>query len=81
MSAWIRARYACTVALIRHMARLQTALAVYVAAPCRPSAWRVQVHLIAACKRRGIPVLCIGGAGAKADPTKCAPLSARCNEH
>lgn len=30
----------------------------------------LQVHLLAACKQRGIPVLCAGGAGAKADPTK-----------
>ena len=26
--------------------------------------------LLAACKRRGIPVLCVAGAGAKADPTR-----------
>jgi hypothetical protein len=30
----------------------------------------VQVHLLAACTKRGLPVLCAGGAGAKADPTK-----------
>ncbi|CAL5228157.1 g11237 [Coccomyxa viridis] len=29
-----------------------------------------KVALLAACKRRGIPVLCAAGAGAKADPTK-----------
>ncbi len=29
-----------------------------------------QVALLAACKRRGIPVLCVAGAGAKADPTR-----------
>lgn len=29
-----------------------------------------KVSLLAACKRRGIPVLCVGGAGAKADPTR-----------
>jgi len=28
------------------------------------------VALLAACKRRGIPVLCVAGAGAKADPTR-----------
>ena len=28
------------------------------------------MHLLAACVRRGIPVLCSGGAGGKADPTK-----------
>jgi tRNA A37 threonylcarbamoyladenosine dehydratase len=28
------------------------------------------VHLLAECKRRGIPVLCSAGAGAKADPTR-----------
>lgn len=30
----------------------------------------MQADLIAACKRRGIPVLCVGGAAAKADPTR-----------
>ena len=30
----------------------------------------MQVALLAACKRRGIPVLCVAGAGAKADPTR-----------
>ena len=30
----------------------------------------MQVHLLAACHRRGLPVLCVGGAGAKADPTR-----------
>ncbi|GAB4818660.1 hypothetical protein N2152v2_005706 [Parachlorella kessleri] len=29
-----------------------------------------KVALLAACKRRGIPVLCVAGAGAKADPTR-----------
>ncbi|KAI3426846.1 hypothetical protein D9Q98_006792 [Chlorella vulgaris] len=29
-----------------------------------------KVDLLAACKRRGIPVLCCAGAGAKADPTR-----------
>ncbi|KIZ01339.1 Uncharacterized protein MNEG_6623 [Monoraphidium neglectum] len=29
-----------------------------------------KVHLLAECKRRGIPVLCSAGAGAKADPTR-----------
>ena len=29
-----------------------------------------QVHLLAACHARDIPVLCAGGAGAKADPTR-----------
>lgn len=29
-----------------------------------------QVALLAACKRRGIKVLCCAGAGAKADPTR-----------
>jgi hypothetical protein len=29
-----------------------------------------KVHLLAACVRRGIRVLCSGGAGGKADPTK-----------
>lgn len=29
-----------------------------------------QVHLLAACHRRNIPVLCSGGAGGKADPSK-----------
>ncbi|CAK0785696.1 hypothetical protein CVIRNUC_008907 [Coccomyxa viridis] len=29
-----------------------------------------KVALLAACKRRGIPVLCAAGAGAKADPTR-----------
>jgi tRNA threonylcarbamoyladenosine dehydratase len=29
-----------------------------------------QVHLLASCHSRGLPVLCVGGAGAKADPTK-----------
>lgn len=29
-----------------------------------------QVALLAACKRRGIPVLASAGAGAKADPTR-----------
>ena len=29
-----------------------------------------KVSLLAACKRRGIPVLCVAGAGAKADPTR-----------
>ena len=29
-----------------------------------------QADLIAACKSRGIPVLCVGGAAAKADPTR-----------
>jgi tRNA A37 threonylcarbamoyladenosine dehydratase len=28
------------------------------------------VSLLAACRARGIPVLCVGGAGAKADPTR-----------
>ena len=31
-----------------------------------------QVELLAACKRRGLPVLCCAGAGAKADPTRLA---------
>ena len=36
---------------------------------CRyPSA--AQVALLAACHRRGIPVLAVAGAGAKADPTR-----------
>lgn len=30
----------------------------------------LQAELIAACKRRAIPVLCVGGAAAKADPTR-----------
>ena len=30
----------------------------------------LQVALLAACKRRGIPVLASAGAGAKADPTR-----------
>ena len=30
----------------------------------------LQVSLLAACHRRGIPVLCVAGAGAKADPTR-----------
>jgi tRNA A37 threonylcarbamoyladenosine dehydratase len=30
----------------------------------------LQAHLIAACKRRGLRVLCSAGAGAKADPTR-----------
>jgi tRNA threonylcarbamoyladenosine dehydratase len=30
----------------------------------------LQVHLLASCYHRKIPVLCVGGAGAKADPTK-----------
>lgn len=30
----------------------------------------VQVALLAACKQKGIPVLCSAGAGAKADPTR-----------
>jgi tRNA A37 threonylcarbamoyladenosine dehydratase len=29
-----------------------------------------KVSLLAACKRRGLPVLCVAGAGAKADPTR-----------
>ncbi len=29
-----------------------------------------QVSLLAACHRRGIPVLCVAGAGAKADPSR-----------
>ena len=28
------------------------------------------MHLLASCKKRSIPVLCVGGAGAKADPTR-----------
>lgn len=42
--------------------------------PCppshKPSPSPPQVDLLAACKRRGIPVLCCAGAGAKADPTR-----------
>jgi tRNA A37 threonylcarbamoyladenosine dehydratase len=30
----------------------------------------LQVALLAACKRRGVKVLCSAGAGAKADPTR-----------
>lgn len=37
--------------------------------PCRRAA-APQVHLLAACHRRGLPVLSAGGAGAKADPTR-----------
>eukprot|EP00873_Tetraselmis_striata_P028405 jgi/Tetstr1/448669/TSEL_035911.t3 len=29
-----------------------------------------KVDLLAACQRRGIPVLCVGGAGARSDPTR-----------
>jgi tRNA A37 threonylcarbamoyladenosine dehydratase len=29
-----------------------------------------QVQLLLACKQRNIPVLCVAGAGAKADPTR-----------
>lgn len=29
-----------------------------------------QVDLLAACQRRGISVLCVGGAGARSDPTR-----------
>ncbi|KAJ9505283.1 hypothetical protein QJQ45_027866, partial [Haematococcus lacustris] len=32
--------------------------------------WGLQVALVAACKRRGLPVLSVAGAGAKADPTR-----------
>ena len=35
---------------------------------------RLQVALLAACHRRGIPVLCCAGAGAKADPTRLRVL-------
>ena len=38
--------------------------------PARPAAPPAQVALLAACKRRGIPVLSSAGAGAKADPTR-----------
>lgn len=37
---------------------------------CRPPLTTRQVALLAACKERGIPVLCSAGAGAKADPTR-----------
>jgi tRNA A37 threonylcarbamoyladenosine dehydratase len=30
----------------------------------------LQVALLVACKQRGIKVLCVAGAGAKADPTR-----------
>jgi tRNA A37 threonylcarbamoyladenosine dehydratase len=30
----------------------------------------LQVALLAACQQRGIKVLCVAGAGAKADPTR-----------
>lgn len=30
----------------------------------------MQVALLAACRRRSLPVLCVAGAGAKADPTR-----------
>jgi tRNA A37 threonylcarbamoyladenosine dehydratase len=30
----------------------------------------LQVALLVACKQRNIPVLCVAGAGAKADPTR-----------
>lgn len=38
--------------------------------PPPPPAPRTQVALLAGCKQRGIPVLCVAGAGAKADPTR-----------
>ncbi len=39
-----------------------------IAASCCANA--AQVALLAACKQQGIPVLCVTGAGAKADPTR-----------
>ena len=37
--------------------------------PCTPGL-SLQAALIAGCKRRGIKVLAVAGAGAKADPTR-----------